>query len=393
MSTTPEAPVLPEHIGEVETGWKCTSCEAVTTEDSDTPLYECDDDGPFAGDEGNRCPQCNKFASRSEDGNACEECNEGALEPVEVRHCTNCDTTFEVGDEDDHEHDDDDEGDEPGVDEAGLPTGGTRRERMLRATYPVPVLVPKPARDLAVGDRIAEAHYTDGRKQAALTGEAPPFYYTEARQVRVLDDRVEYGEHGVTRHVPPDEIIQTVTGWERPPGAVEIAARDLTISMLICDPADWEHRSGVCEVTHNRLDDTVVAKHGMSVSRRDAPTTTYAGGDLLTVVDLGKPNRFGGKTAWRITLATPLRRLYAGLDSEPDPQYEGVTVPVLAALKATGIDLDGRKVIDRTTGGGRNAEAYLTIIDKHRALADAAVEVFERHGQTVKSRAMTSVDR
>lgn len=410
MSTVaPEAdaavePEFPEHIGEIEQGYKCQSCEAITDMEPETPLYECGQCGTtFSGDEGNRCPDCNKFAARSEEGNACDSCSEGACEEIEVRHCDKCDTHFEVGDEDDHEHDEDDEeadDSEPEVDATGAPTGGTRKDRERRGQWPVPVLVAKPIEEVVVGETIADPWTPETPGAAnALKGESAPFRYIEAKTLRRDtyngEPHVAVGEHGVMHTWPRGTVVHVVTGWERPPSATEIAARDLSMNHMILDPADWDFRTMVSEVRWNFADDTVTVTTGYGRAA-DRPKRTYAGDDVVTVVDKGKPTLFSRKVMWEVVLSEPLPREWLrGLDapSRRNDDYATVTQPIEAAMKAAGIDPDSRKVYWQVEGSHRReATAYLGIVNKQRALADKAIEVFRAHGREVVALVQTSVD-
>lgn len=79
---------------EVKQGVKCEECEEVAEEGAGVPLYECGSCSTiFAGHEGNRCPDCNKFASKIGD-EACAVCEQGPVEFYLYVECPLCGETI-----------------------------------------------------------------------------------------------------------------------------------------------------------------------------------------------------------------------------------------------------------------------------------------------------------
>lgn len=72
----------------------CPECDDAIDEPG-PPLYACGECGEFVGDDGNRCPQCNKFAAKEADA-TCPSCEAG-IDPeelVEVERFTASDGTY-----------------------------------------------------------------------------------------------------------------------------------------------------------------------------------------------------------------------------------------------------------------------------------------------------------
>lgn len=361
-TTTPDASTeQPEHVGDTEPGFHCESCDAYFIEEGDTALYECSDDGVFGSDEGNRCPQCNKFAARI--GNACPECDEGPVEDATVFHCERCDAYFEDGDQDDHQHEDDEDDDE-----------ARAAKGHARSTHAQPVLGRKRVADLVKGDVVARP-WAEGSPGAerARTADGAPYNYLDVGSVEQRSDGmlVWSGNMGLSMGQADDEV-QVVTGWGRPPGAYEIKARDLRLDHIrLPDPDDWTKRNGYREVTHDLVTGEVTCDSGRG--RRSA-AVTFGPDETLTVVGVvGKRNLIGNR-AWRVRwdrpFAPPLATIDGSLTTNPD--YEAAA-PLRKALHGAGI-VDGRKIMLRRDSA--------IIVDKRPDLAQRLVEILREHGYT-----------
>ena len=84
-------------------GHRCEHCQQMFDPgDEGAATYECDNCGTFVGDEGNKCPSCNRFARKASDA-SCPHCNEGLDdlgEPVTVwQHPDEPEVTFASIDE------------------------------------------------------------------------------------------------------------------------------------------------------------------------------------------------------------------------------------------------------------------------------------------------------
>lgn len=85
----------PEVIGLNDTGtyFLCPSCDAVSEEY--VTIYECQQCGDSftpensADGDGNRCPSCNKFASKLTD-RGCVECEREETEEIDGGACSGC---------------------------------------------------------------------------------------------------------------------------------------------------------------------------------------------------------------------------------------------------------------------------------------------------------------
>lgn len=80
-------------IPEAKMGWHCPSCDAAGIEETSWPkMYECGTCGEVfeSEDGGNRCPECNRFASKIAD-HVCTDCHE-PVEFVSIMLCEECDT-------------------------------------------------------------------------------------------------------------------------------------------------------------------------------------------------------------------------------------------------------------------------------------------------------------
>lgn len=369
MSTTPtETTELPEHLSEPGPGFHCESCDKYFEDEGETPLYECDNDGTFASDEGNRCPQCNKFAARI--GYACPECDEGPVEDATVFHCDKCDAFFEDGEQDEHQHDDEDD------DESADPETVAAKGRG-RSMHSLPVLATKRAADLAHGDVWARP-WEDGSDgaQRAHKGTGAPYAYREVERVEVRDGQVMVWSGVVGLPVgQADDEVQVVTGWERPPGAYEIKARDMRLDHVVLTSPDGRERRGFREVRHSLLTGTVTCSQ--RARRGDTPVEYDADQTLTVVGQPGKRDLIGDR-AWRVEwdrkFAAPMH-MDDDMNVVHNPEYDR-EAPLRQALVDAGI-VEGRKITMR--------DNWAIIGAKRPDLAYRLVDLLREHGFTPAS--------
>jgi DNA-directed RNA polymerase subunit RPC12/RpoP/phage FluMu protein Com len=83
------------------TAYKCLSCDTISEDCEDEPLYECGSCGTnflrSNSDDGDshRCPNCHKFGSKIAD-QACTSCQEGEVEEIQAIKCSVCEEIMEL---------------------------------------------------------------------------------------------------------------------------------------------------------------------------------------------------------------------------------------------------------------------------------------------------------
>ena len=81
---------------EVQEGYKCGECGEIREDSLGVPLYECGQcSTTFAGHEGNRCPDCNKFSSKVSD-DTCADCEDGEAHECFYVECPLCSEPVDV---------------------------------------------------------------------------------------------------------------------------------------------------------------------------------------------------------------------------------------------------------------------------------------------------------
>lgn len=350
-----EPKVWPEHISEAQQGFHCEACDEYSDVEGDDPLYECSaGDGVFNGQDGNRCPQCNKFGSRV--GQACANCGEGPLEEEQVFHCTIDDAFYLDGDQEDHLHEEDEE--EQAEAEPGKP------RRLPKSPWPVPILTTKRAADVVAGDVLARP-WKLGSTAAidAASGKGPLYQedtvdFIEAPAGYVyLFAGTRSSRIGLAGYAS-DEQVQIITGWDRPTGAIEIAPKDLTIDHIVFpDPSNWRRRKAYVEIRHD------LGTGQVSANVRGGEPDVYAPDDTIVVA---KGNKYLSDPGWTVEWDRPFLRM------REDP---ALWEALYAALEEIGA-VEGRKL----WLFGYSEHPSLTHKSKRPDLALKFIEVLHRFG-------------
>lgn len=292
--TTTAVEELPDHL-ERQPGWICTGCDHVSPDEPDQTLYECGDDGNFVSDEGNRCPECNKFASKV--GPACDECEDAEMEEGEIVYCSHCDEAVNEDDIEEHLHEDEQD------DIAEEAT--ERKQRVQTSPNPVPITVEVPVETLRVGDWYAY------NIPSATSDDLVSRTVEITHEPRVNGNTVMISNLGYTVGTK----VQKITGWDRPTAAHDIKASELTLLHTVLNPADWSPK-GREAYTEIRTDLATGTQTCFNRYRsKTEPVRVYHPGDTLTVVDRDKDDLFG-KPAFEVWWEVPVVRVER-VDGDP----------------------------------------------------------------------------